>query len=170
MNLFKNCQLLLVSPNSGGSGGFSRIFRKDPFSQKDRFFLGKSQRGLQNGGLSHKFSENSHGGRANIALKGPFLWAAANGGVTNGGLRRVWPPFLEIGRNRPFSPFFCPFCPFPEGAKSTWRVQKRRNVARHPGPICRVSQVVWSSEKPCRAPEGGAATLASIAQHFDTKP
>ena len=47
-------------------------------------------------------------------------WAAANGGVTNGGLRGVWPPFLEISRNRPFSPFFCLFCPFPEGEKSTW--------------------------------------------------
>ena len=38
-----------------------------------------------------------------------FLWAAANGGVTNGGLRGVWPPFLEIGRNRPFSALFLPF-------------------------------------------------------------
>ena len=36
-------------------------------------------------------------------------WAATNGGVTNGGLRGVWPPFLEIGRNRPF---FCLFRPF----------------------------------------------------------
>ena len=36
-------------------------------------------------------------------------WAAANGGVTNGGLRGVCPPFLEIGRNRPFSPVFCTF-------------------------------------------------------------
>ena len=34
--------------------------------------------------------------------------------VTNGGLRGVWPPFLEIGRNQPFSPFCCPFRPFPE--------------------------------------------------------
>ena len=51
------------------------------------------------------------------------FWAAANGGVTNGGLRGVWPPFLEIGRNRPKSPFFCRFRPFPEGAKSTWEIQ-----------------------------------------------
>ena len=36
-------------------------------------------------------------------------WAAANGGVTNGGLRGVWPPFLEIGRNRPFLAFFSLF-------------------------------------------------------------
>ena len=45
-------------------------------------------------------------------------------GVTNGGLRGVWPPVLEIGRNRPFSPFFCLFRPFPEGLKSTWKIQK----------------------------------------------
>ena len=50
-------------------------------------------------------------------------WAAANGGVTNGGLRGVWPPFLEIGRNRPFSPFFCLFRTFLEGAKSTWEIR-----------------------------------------------
>ena len=40
-----------------------------------------------------------------------LFWAAAHGGVTNGGLRGVWLPFLEIGRNRPFSPFFCLFHP-----------------------------------------------------------
>ena len=51
-------------------------------------------------------------------------WAAANGCVTNGILRGVRPPFLEIGQNRPFSPFFCIFCCFPEGAKSTWKIQK----------------------------------------------
>ena len=39
-------------------------------------------------------------------------WCAANGGVTNGGLRGVWPPVLEIGRNRPFPPFFCLFALF----------------------------------------------------------
>ena len=44
-----------------------------------------------------------------------FIWAAANGGVTNGGLRGVWPPFLEISRK--CSPFFCLFRSFPEGAK-----------------------------------------------------
>ena len=38
--------------------------------------------------------------------KKEIFWAAANGGVTNGGLRGVWPRFLEVGRNRPFSPFF----------------------------------------------------------------
>ena len=52
------------------------------------------------------------------------IWAAANGGVTNGGLRGVWPPFLEIGRNRPFPQFFYLFRLFPEGAKSTWEIQK----------------------------------------------
>ena len=51
-------------------------------------------------------------------------WSAANGGVTNGGLRGVWPPVLEIGRNRPFVPFFCLFRPFPEGPNSTWKIQK----------------------------------------------
>ena len=56
--------------------------------------------------------------------RNPPNWAAANGGVTNGGLRGVWPPFLEIGRNRPKSPFFCLFRPFPEGAKSTWEIQR----------------------------------------------
>ena len=44
-------------------------------------------------------------------------WAAANAGVTNGGLRGVWPPFLEIGRNPPFLPFFCLFALF-------WREEK----------------------------------------------
>ena len=46
------------------------------------------------------------------------------GGVTNGGLRGVWSPFPEIGRNRPFSPFFCRFHPFPEGGKSIWEIEK----------------------------------------------
>ena len=61
-----------------------------------------------------------------------FLWAAANGGVTNGGLRGVWPPFLEIGQNRPFSPFFCLFRPFPEGAKSPWEIQKTEEKGLFP--------------------------------------
>ena len=60
------------------------------------------------------------------------VWAAANGGVTNGGLRGVWPPFLEIGRNRPKSPFFCLFRPFPEGAKSTWEIQKTEEKGLFP--------------------------------------
>ena len=59
-------------------------------------------------------------------------WAAANGGVTNGALRGVWPPFPEIGRNRPFSPFFCRFRPFPEGAKSTWEIQKTEEKGLFP--------------------------------------
>ena len=62
----------------------------------------------------------------------PQTWAAANGGVTNGGLRGVWPPFLEIGQNRPFSPFFCLFCPFPEGPKSTRKVQKTEEKGLFP--------------------------------------
>ena len=59
-------------------------------------------------------------------------WAAANGGVTNGGLRGVWPPCLEIGRNQPKSPFFCLFRPFPEGAKSTWEIKKTEEIGLFP--------------------------------------
>ena len=58
------------------------------------------------------------------ALLSCLDWSAANGGVTNGGLRGVWPPVLEIGRNRPFPPFFCLFRPFPEGPKRAWKIQK----------------------------------------------
>ena len=58
--------------------------------------------------------------------------AAANGGVTNGGLRAVWLHFLAIGRNRPFPPFFCLVCPFPEGAKSTWEIQKTQEKGLFP--------------------------------------
>ena len=53
-------------------------------------------------------------------------------GVTNGGLRGVWPPFPEIGRNRPFSPFFCLFRPFPGGAKSAWEIQKTEEKGLFP--------------------------------------
>ena len=61
-----------------------------------------------------------------------MVWAAANGGVTNRGLRGVWPPFLEIGRNRPFSPSFCLFRPFPEGARSTWEIQRTEEKGLFP--------------------------------------
>ena len=54
------------------------------------------------------------------------------GGVTNGGLRGVWPPVLQIGRNRPFSPFFCLFCHFPEGKKATWKIQKTEEKGLFP--------------------------------------
>ena len=61
------------------------------------------------------------------------IWAAANGGVTNGGLRGVWPPFPEISRNRPCSPFFYLFfCTFPEGLKSTWKIQKTEEKGLSP--------------------------------------
>ena len=49
-----------------------------------------------------------------------------------GGLRGVWPPVLEIGRNRPFSPFFCCFRPFLEGPKSTWKIQKTEEKGLFP--------------------------------------
>ena len=52
---------------------------------------------------------HSHGERVEIAPQGPFCWAAANGGVTNGGLRGVWPPFQG---NRPTSAFFALLLPF----------------------------------------------------------
>ena len=61
-----------------------------------------------------------------------FNWCAANGGVTNGGLRGVWPPVLEIGQNRPFSPVFCLFRPFPEGPESTWKIQKTEEKGLFP--------------------------------------
>ena len=48
-----------------------------------------------------------------------YDWAAANGG-----LRGVWPSFLEISRNRTFSPFFSLCRTFLEGAKSIWEIQK----------------------------------------------
>ena len=67
-----------------------------------------------------------------LPVKKILSWAAANGGVTNGGLRGVWPPLPEIGRNRPFSPFFCLFCPFPEGLKSTWKIQKTEEKGLFP--------------------------------------
>ena len=43
------------------------------------------------------------------SLERPRLGSAENGGVTNGGLRGVWPPFLEIGLFRPFSDFIALF-------------------------------------------------------------
>ena len=59
-------------------------------------------------------------------------WGAANGVVTNGGLRGVCPPFLEIGRNRPFSPVFCLFRPFPEAPDNTWKIQKTEEKGLFP--------------------------------------
>ena len=44
-------------------------------------------------------------------------WAAVTGGVTNGGLRGVWPPVQEIGLFRPFQPFA-------EASNSTWKRKK----------------------------------------------
>ena len=70
------------------------------------------------------------------------IWVAANGGVTNGGLRGVWPPFPEIGRNRPFPPFFCLFRPFPEGLKSTWKIQKTEEKGLFPHVLAVL--VFWS--------------------------
>ena len=44
----------------------------------------------------------------------------------------VWLPFLEIRRNRPKSPFFCLFRPFPEGPKSSWKIQKTEEKGLFP--------------------------------------
>ena len=60
------------------------------------------------------------------------IWAATNGGVTNGGLRGVCPPFPKIGRNRTFSPFFCLFRPFPEGLENTSEIQKTEEKGLFP--------------------------------------
>ena len=53
---------------------------------------------------------------------GDFSWGAANGGVTNGGLRGVWPK----------SAFFALFRPFPEGVKSTWETVKTEEKGLFP--------------------------------------
>ena len=70
--------------------------------------------------------------RTMLTILSTLFWVAANGGVTNGGLRGVWPPFPEIGRNRPFPPFFCLFRPFPEGLKSTWKIQETEEKGLFP--------------------------------------
>ena len=47
-----------------------------------------------------------------LAFLQAIHWAAANGSVTNGGLRGVWPRFLEnseISLFGPFSAFFALF-------------------------------------------------------------
>ena len=79
-----------------------------------------------------QYSPKPYSARFRIWVSKVQVWAAANGGVTNGGLRGVWPPFPEIGRNRPFSPFFCLFRPFPEGLKSTWKIQKTEEKGLFP--------------------------------------
>ena len=48
---------------------------------------------------------------------------------TSNSLCQSWFMLLGFQIVRPFSPFFCLFCPFPEGAKTTWKSQKRRKKA-----------------------------------------
>ena len=60
-------------------------------------------------------------------------WSAANGGVTNGGLRGVWPPVPEIGRNRPF---FCLFRPFPEGPETRAPENSKENHQKGKDLVC----------------------------------
>ena len=66
-------------------------------------------------------------------------------GVTNRGLRGVWPPFLEIGLLRPFSSFFCLFRPFSafsafskgyeEHVENPEKRRRKAFLVRYPG-IC----------------------------------
>ena len=74
--------------------------------------------------LVHKRGVNTLA-RERLDLLREHIWAAVNGDVANGGLRGVWPPFLEIGLfRRLFRPFSDNFRPFPEGLQSTWEIQK----------------------------------------------
>ena len=50
-------------------------------------------------------------------------WTAANGGCNKWGLKGCLAALPGNRRNRPKSPFFCLFRPFPEGAKSTWEIR-----------------------------------------------
>ena len=104
-------------------------------------------------------------------------WAAANGGVTNGGLRGVWPPVLEIWAEIGlFRSVLLPFSsPFPEGPeehlenpakrseKSLFRLRYPGRFARHPlnphllNPHLRHSKIKscnCSRRKFLRVPEG----------------
>ena len=51
-------------------------------------------------------------------------WSAANGGVANGGLRGVWPPVLDIGRNWLFH-LFLPFSPFSGGPEKIQTTEEK---------------------------------------------
>ena len=65
----------------------------------------------------------------------PKVGLPANGGVANRGLRRVWPPFPEIGLFRPVTCFlhFSPFVGFvAEGPESTWKIQKTQEKGLFP--------------------------------------
>ena len=120
-------------------------------------FVGKSAQKKFSRKIPGKIQSNLHNKIPDTFLQ-RGRWAAANGGVTNGGLRGVWPPFLEIGRNRPFSPFFCLFRPFPGGAKSTWKIQKTEEKDRFP----QISSDLLkppSLKPPFAAPQGRARKL-----------
>ena len=81
-------------------------------------------------------------GRRNTSLaKGLFatkgsrvsreFWAAANVGVTNGGLRGVCAPLLKIGRNLPFFVFFA-FARGPEQHLESPEIGGKRPFLRYP--------------------------------------
>ena len=61
----------------------------------------------------------------------PPPWAAANGGVTNGSLKGVWHPFLEIGL---FQSFVALLRPFPDRPLSTWEISKTQEKGLCPKP------------------------------------
>ena len=64
-----------------------------------------------------------------------FIWSAANGGVTNGGLRgvtRVSGLLSWKSAEIDLSAFFCLFRPFPEGPDSTWKIQKAEEKGLFP--------------------------------------
>ena len=67
--------------------------------------------------------------KSSISVQAQFLWAAANGGVTNGGLKGC---LAALPGNRPKSAKFCLLRPFPEGAKSTWEIQKTEEKGLFP--------------------------------------
>ena len=88
---------------------FLRIFPE--FSPNFSYFVSQETERLRNFNRNplHFSMPNPHASPKTNIHK---IWADANGGVTNGGLRGVWLPFPEIGRNWPFSPFVCLFSPF----------------------------------------------------------
>ena len=76
-------------------------------------------------------NSSSRGPKSPLRKLGPDL-ECRKWGCNKWGLRGVWPPVLEIRRNRPFSPFFCLFRPFPEGLNSTWKIQKTEEKGLFP--------------------------------------
>ena len=92
----------------------NRKMRKETKVSQTERNKGESDEGtMEQGSLSKVFEESSLHFSCTLHKKdkGSHIrfWAAANGGVTNGGLRGVWPP---VPGNRPKSAFFRPFSAF----------------------------------------------------------